>query len=160
MIRIHSVLLPALIYRGLPSQPPPPPQPPPPSQNTHTHTGTARRSKGPRSIDEPNEESSCFSAYLLNSISPTRSSVYLPVHLSAHLSICPSLFFFFLYILSPGYPSICPSHPPPPRRLNLSLCPSIYHSTSKQRYQRDRCSFQLTRLVLVMHSRFIYFAGN
>lgn len=97
MIRIHSVLLLALIYRGCCLFPLPP------LKNTHAHTHIGRRmhSEGPRSIDEPNEESSCFSAYLLNSISPTRSpcrihllclSIYPSICLSTYLSICPYLF--------------------------------------------------------------------
>lgn len=140
MIRIHSVLLPALIYRACCLSPLP---------QTHTHA----QNKGPRSIDEPNEESSCFSAYLLNSISPTRSPclIHLSSYPSIYLSICPSIFLSFHIAIRPYTYPICSCAPPFTRYL------SIHHHTGKQRYEQDRYSFQLTRPVLVMYSRFIYF---
>lgn len=75
-------------------------------------------SEGPRSIDGPNEESSCFSAYLLNSISPTRSpcrihpSLHPSIYLSSDLSICPSIFIRSHTAIHPYTYPICSSVPP------------------------------------------------
>lgn len=121
MIRIHSVLLLALIYRGCCLSPLSPSK-----TQTHTHIDRCTHSEGLRSIDEPNEESSCFSAYLLNSISPTRSpcrihlSIYPSIYLSTYLSICPYLF----TQLSIHIPILSVS-----QCLYLSLYLSIYHYT-------------------------------
>lgn len=118
VIRIHSVLLPAFIYRGsclsLLSL-------------SRTHMHTHAHNKGSRSIDEPNEESSCFSAYLLNSISPTRSPCF--IHLSVHPFIYPPitlsahLFFFYLFHTA-IHPSICLPH----LFLSASIYPCIFPS--------------------------------
>lgn len=123
------------------------------------HTYINVHNKGPRSIDEPNEESSCFSAYLLNSISSTRSACF--THPSVHSFIYPHIvlsvyLFFYLFtqlsIRMPG-PSVS-------QCLHLSFYLSINHYTGKQRCGPDRYSLELTRLVLVMHSRFICFPGT
>lgn len=75
--------------------------------------------------------------------------VYPPIYPSVHL---------FLYLftqLSIHMPTLSV-----PLCLHLSLYLSIHLYTGKQRYQQGRYSFQLTRLVLVMYSRFIYFSGT
>lgn len=75
--------------------------------------------------------------------------IYPPIYLSVHL------FFYLFTQLSIHIPI-----PFLPLCLYLSPYLSIHHYTGKQRYAQDRYSFQLTRLVLVMYSRFIYFPGT
>lgn len=85
-------------------------------------------------------------AFICLSIHPF---IYPPFYPSVHL---------FLYLftqLSIHIPTLSV-----PRCLHLSLYPSIHHYTGKQRCRQDRYSLQLTRLVLVMYSRFIYFPGT